>query len=294
MRYSVKAAARATGISESALRTWERRYGIPAPSRSPSGRRMYEEKDLETVRRMASLIGAGMPASEAASAVLSSAEAGLPAVAEAAHPLIARIVAAALAHDEAAVVRMLRAARIELDWAGVVDGVYFGSLREIGGMWRQNQVPSATEHFLTEIVRRELCSAIADLESVPDGPLVVLACPQDERHDVGLLAFSLLLRLRDVGVCYLGSDVPTDDLIDVLAQHNAAAVCMSATLGSSRASASRAARQILGRKLGTAVFVGGPAFTHAEDEDYVPGILLPWALSAAAQVVASRVKKEEK
>ncbi|MCA9849313.1 MAG: MerR family transcriptional regulator, partial [Dehalococcoidia bacterium] len=34
MRYTVRAAARATGVTEGRLRTWERRYGIPKPGRS--------------------------------------------------------------------------------------------------------------------------------------------------------------------------------------------------------------------------------------------------------------------
>ena len=53
MAYSIKAAAMATGISESCLRTWERRYGIPRPTRSSSGRRRFDESDLGVIRRMA-------------------------------------------------------------------------------------------------------------------------------------------------------------------------------------------------------------------------------------------------
>src|SRR5689334_8702602 len=66
MRYTVKAAARATGVAESTLRTWERRYGVPRPERTPSGRRRYGEDDLTVIRRMAALVEAGLPASEAA------------------------------------------------------------------------------------------------------------------------------------------------------------------------------------------------------------------------------------
>ncbi|MBM3140053.1 MAG: MerR family transcriptional regulator, partial [Chloroflexi bacterium] len=68
MRYTVKAAARATGVSESRLRTWERRYGIPKPARSETGRRLYDDGDLRVIRRMAALVGAGLPAAQAAEA----------------------------------------------------------------------------------------------------------------------------------------------------------------------------------------------------------------------------------
>jgi MerR family transcriptional regulator, light-induced transcriptional regulator len=59
VNYTVKAAARATGMSESRLRTWERRYGIPSPGRSATGRRRYNDDDLALIRRMAALVHVG-------------------------------------------------------------------------------------------------------------------------------------------------------------------------------------------------------------------------------------------
>ena len=294
MRYSVKAAARATGVTESALRTWERRYGVPRPSRSPTGRRLYDDSDLDIIRRMAALTEAGLPASEAASAVLAGSAPTPPSPVPERNPFIGRVVETALAHDEKPLVELLRQATESLGWADAIEGVYFGALREIGGMWRNNRVPSATEHFLTEIMRREICRAIAEQEAPAEGPVAILACPQDERHDLGLLSLSLLLRMRGVKVCYLGSDVPTEDLIDILGGESVAAVCIGATLDSSRASATRAARQIVAAKLDRAVFVGGPAFAHGEVDGFVPGIMLPGGLGAAADVIEDRIKKETK
>jgi methanogenic corrinoid protein MtbC1 len=206
--------------------------------------------------------------------------------------VVDEVVAAALAHDERPVVGLLREATQSRGWVDAIEGVYFGALREIGGMWRNNRVPSATEHFLTEIVRREICREIAGQDPPGEGRAVVLACPQDERHDVGLLSLSLLLRVRGVRVCYLGSDVPAEDLIDVLGDESVAAVCLGATLESSRASATRVARQIVAAKLDREVFVGGPAFAHGEVDGFVPGIMLPGGLGAAADMIADRVKRE--
>jgi len=206
--------------------------------------------------------------------------------------MLSLVTEAALAHDERLVVELLRQARDSLGWADAVETVYLGALREIGGLWRDNRVPSATEHFLTEIVRREICQAIAGLAPPAEGRVVVLACPPGERHDVGLLSLSLLLRMRGVRVWYLGSDVPAEDLIDVLASESVAAVCIGATLESSRASTARTARQIVAARLGRAVFVGGPAFAHGEVDGFVPGIILPGGLGAAASVIEDRIKKE--
>ncbi|MDA0302289.1 MAG: MerR family transcriptional regulator, partial [Chloroflexi bacterium] len=69
MEYTVRAAALATGVSEDRLRTWERRYGVPEPPRTKTGRRLYGEGDLAVIRRMAALVDSGLSAASAAAAV---------------------------------------------------------------------------------------------------------------------------------------------------------------------------------------------------------------------------------
>jgi DNA-binding transcriptional MerR regulator len=54
-----EAAARA-GVSEPALRMWERRYGLVPSARSAGGHRRYSESDVAVVRRAVALIAAGV------------------------------------------------------------------------------------------------------------------------------------------------------------------------------------------------------------------------------------------
>jgi hypothetical protein len=42
----------------------------------------------------------------------------------------------------------------------------------------------------------------------------LLACPPDERHDLGLIAFGLALRNRGWRIDFLGSDTPTASLVE--------------------------------------------------------------------------------
>jgi len=70
MEYNPKAASAATGVSESTLRTWERRYGLPKPKRSKSGRRLYSDLDIAVIQRMALMLDTGLAASQAAKAIL--------------------------------------------------------------------------------------------------------------------------------------------------------------------------------------------------------------------------------
>jgi DNA-binding transcriptional MerR regulator len=59
-RYTIQAAARLTGLKPSRLRAWERRYGVPSPTRRPNGHRLYAEYDLRLVRWLAAQTVAGL------------------------------------------------------------------------------------------------------------------------------------------------------------------------------------------------------------------------------------------
>lgn len=292
MRYSVKAAAMATGISESRLRTWERRYGVPRPVRSATGRRLYDEHDLAIIRRMAALVAVGVSASEAADAARS--EDGALAIATAAppteeHPLVGELTEASLAYDEPGISRIVRQA-VDMAWETALEDVLFPVLDRIGEYWGDGAVSCATEHFTAEVIRRELAAALAGAPGPrPDAPSLLLACPEDERHELGLLAMALLLTMRGLRVFYLGADVPAPDLLFAISKTKPTAVCLSATMASELASLGRTARSLISSRAPVRLFVGGPAFGRGDGDDAIPGIRLPHSLREAADAIAGAV-----
>ncbi len=58
--------SRRTGVSETTLRAWERRYALLRPGRSEGGFRLYADDDVARVRSMQEHLGRGVSASEAA------------------------------------------------------------------------------------------------------------------------------------------------------------------------------------------------------------------------------------
>jgi methanogenic corrinoid protein MtbC1 len=235
---------------------------------------------------MASLVSAGVPAAEAANVARSDALALPESEAPAAeHPLVEEIVRGAKAYDERAIVTAVRSARAEQGWAGALDSVVFPALRSIGRNWGDDVVVSANEHFATEVIRRELCTAISELSDqlISRSPTVLLACPEDERHDVGLLGLSLLLLERGARVIYLGADVPITDLARAVSDTRPDAVCISATLPVSVTSLRRSLRTLLSLPGSVHLFAGGPAMTTAGHD--IPAVLLPASLTAAADAV---------
>jgi methanogenic corrinoid protein MtbC1 len=293
MRYTVKAAAIATGVSESRLRTWERRYGVPRPSRSDTGRRLYSEEDLEVIRRMWALVSRGVPASEAAT--VTATETGRPpedGQLEQEHPTTRAIVRAAAGYDELALVAAIADAASSLGMAGALDQVLMPGLRRVGSAWEDETIESSNEHFATEVVRREISRWIADSPAVEAGaPTVVLACPEDERHDLGLLGLALLLKRKGFRVVYLGADVPAADVARAVQDLRPQAVCIAAVLPGSVASAARALRALATGRQQPRLFVGGPALATSDAEAGLPAVRLPQSLADAAEVIVNSIRK---
>jgi MerR family transcriptional regulator, light-induced transcriptional regulator len=287
MRYSVKAASMATGISESRLRTWERRYGIPHPPRSDTGRRLYSDDDLATIRRMAALVSRGVPASEAA-IVAASDSAPEPTQMRAApdDPALEQILAASGRFDEEAIRQTVASAEQDLGIAETLDLVIMPGLRRIGDAWGDQTLESGNEHFASEVFRREIARRIAEAPPVPNwSPSIVLACAEGERHDLGLLGLSLLLRERGIRVIYLGADVPAVDLARATATLRPNAVCLAAVLPGSLATTARALRALATGRQQPRLFAGGPALAASRSDLGIPAVRLPQSLAAATNLI---------
>ena len=65
-RYRIRAVADLTGVSTATLRAWERRYGVPTPSRTASAYRLYGDDDVALVSQMRDLVESGVAPAEAA------------------------------------------------------------------------------------------------------------------------------------------------------------------------------------------------------------------------------------
>lgn len=67
--YNIKAVGKRTGITTATLRAWERRYGLPQPSRTHHGYRLYSERDIVVVEWLQRRLQAGATIAHATSQV---------------------------------------------------------------------------------------------------------------------------------------------------------------------------------------------------------------------------------
>ena len=204
--------ARRVGVSPELLRAWERRYGLLRPIRTEGGFRLYTTDDAERVERMKRALDEGLSAAEAARSAL-AVERPTEGVLDDAR---GRLLAAAHAYDEAAVHAILDEALAGFALETVLRELILPALREIGAEWERGKLEVAQEHFATNVVRERLL-ALARLWGRGGGPLAILACAPGERHDIGLIAFGLVLRSHGWRILFLGADTPLQTVADAAA-----------------------------------------------------------------------------
>lgn len=195
--------ARRVGISPELLRAWERRYGLLQPIRTEGGFRLYTDDDAQRVERMKRALSEGLSAAEAARRAQTQ-ERSPDGVLDGARE---RLIAAAHAYDEAAVQAILDEALAGFSLATVLRALILPALREIGTEWERGTLEVGQEHFASNLVRERLL-ALARLWGRGGGPLAILACAPEERHDIGLIAFGLVLRSHGWRIVFLGADTP--------------------------------------------------------------------------------------
>jgi DNA-binding transcriptional MerR regulator len=201
--------SRRTGVAETTLRAWERRYGLLRPERSAGGFRLYGDDDVARVRAMQGHLDRGLAASEAARA----AQAVPGSAAPVAEQVRAELVAAVDALDDVGAQRALDRALASLTLEAAVTEVLLPAMASVGEGWEDDDAAIAREHFATNLVRARLLG-LARGWDLGGGPRALLACAPDEQHDLALIAFGLGLRARGWRITFLGAATPVLTLLE--------------------------------------------------------------------------------
>ncbi|MBL8714885.1 MAG: MerR family transcriptional regulator [Myxococcales bacterium] len=224
-RYRIQAVADLTGIPAATLRAWERRYGVPEPSRTQARYRLYSEHDVAVVRRMASLCAAGVRPAEAAQLAVS--EGRVPELAPAqGADLVQRILGAVRALDGEGLRAALDLA-LENAPARGFDSVLSPALAQIGCLWEKGEISVAEEHAGSQIIRQVMLARLRLMMPPSPAPRVLLACIDEEQHELGLLGLGLHLATWGYRPLFLGARVPPKAVADGIARERPALVALS-------------------------------------------------------------------
>lgn len=255
MGYRIKTVAELTGVPRNTLLAWERRYDLVRPQRQSNGYRSYTEEDVQLLLRVKRLVDDGHAISEAVSLVRTPAQAGPTLDLDGRRQALLRHLLD-FDHERAA---QLTSRLGHVSFEQQLDALYLPILRELGQGWAEGRVSVAQEHFASSFVRERMHTMLSSLEQrTATGPRALLACLEQERHELGLMATGLRLALRGWRLTWLGADVPTQDLVSALRETRAELVVVVAIQPADPALVERSARAVRdAAPLGARVVYGG-------------------------------------
>jgi len=274
----IGAVSRQLGIPVPTIRSWERRYGYPAPPRTDGRHRRYTDREIEQLRALRDLITKGHAAREA----ITRLSQGEPAAGGG--ELREEAVQAAMSLDPAGLRTALDRAAERLGVEGAIRDVILPAMREIGTRWRTGNCEVAHEHLATEGVRGWLArqSAMAPPPFRPHA--VVLACGPKDLHTIGLEAFGAILARRGWSCRILGAMTPTASLLFGVRAVGAVAAVVVAQRNVTRRAAVESLVAVDAMP-GVRAFYGGDAFAAPSTRRGVPGTYLGDDVVAAAEVL---------
>lgn len=271
------------GVPAPTLRSWERRYGIPATPRSEGGHRRYSSSALHELRLMRDEVARGRKASDAARSVRALLDTDNPAQLR-----IQRLLAASRELEPRAVREVLEDARAELGLGATLDEVLMPTMRQIGSWWESGHCDIAQEHLTTEAARGWLSWLVSIAPTPDDRAPILLACGPRDLHTLGLEALAALLAHAGLATRSLGSRTPQRTLLAAVAATEAPAVVVVSHLSTQRRPAVEALLAVAGT--GPQVFYAGNAFVFPDSRDGVPGTYLGATLTGAASLIRERLQ----
>lgn len=226
MRYSISDLEQLSGVHVHTIRIWERRYHALEPMRSAGNTRFYDDNQLRRLLNIVSLSQSGLKISQVCA--LSELEMDSLLKLEMDKTLskdvrfeyyVSQLLKYGLVYDELKFDQLISACILEYGMVTSYKQVIYPLLTRLGLMWRRDHICPAQEHFLSNIIRQKLFTAINSLPfNVESSSSWLLFLPEDEEHDIGLLFANYMLKAAGQKVIFLGGRVPLESLKDAV-QH---------------------------------------------------------------------------
>ena len=148
---------------------WEQRYNALQPDRSEGNTRYYNNGQLRRLLNIVSLMDSGYKISELGTMndkklfdLLEQEQQGENET----NPeefYISQLIAAGMSYDEQHFEKLFSHCLLRFGFKNAYTRVLYPMMSKIGLMWASNSMPPAQEHFITNIIRQKLFTAIDSL-----------------------------------------------------------------------------------------------------------------------------------
>ncbi len=177
----------------------------------------------------------------------------------------------------------------EVDIRDIYLEVFQPAMHEIGRLWETNEVTVAQEHLATAITQSVMAHIYPHIAVRPPiGRRVVATCIGGELHEIGIRMISDFFDMEGWDVFYLGANMPTDDVVQMVNAQQADLLAISATLNNHVIKARDMIKAVRASPRGAKVkiIVGGHPFTKTPDISTTIGadLTAPNAREAVARV----------
>lgn len=208
-----------TGVKAHTLRKWETRYNFLEPERTDTNIRYYSDKQLKKLINIGILTRNGYRISKIdkmsdeeihkhiATTLIESSE----------EDDISALIISALEMDEVTFDSILKDQIVKRGLLQTTTQIIYPFLNQIGVLWGINKVMPAQEHFVSNLIKKKMFAAIDALPyPKEDAPVILMFLTENEHHEIGLLLAYYMARDLGWKVYYLGQNVPTENIQQVI------------------------------------------------------------------------------
>lgn len=220
-KYSIKDLEKITGVKAHTIRVWERRYAIIQPERTETNIRYYSDNDLKRLLNIAMLNDAGIKISHLAKLTSIDLETKVMELSRSNKVeafAIEKLTMATVNFNEDLFESILSKSLLKQGMEDTITKVLFPFFERIGILWQVGSISPAQEHFISNLIRQKLFSAIDSCsgQRVENAKKIIFYLKEDELHEVSILFYNYIARRNGLRTLYLGQDLPFKDLISAV------------------------------------------------------------------------------
>ena len=243
-RFTIRQMIELTGLSEFTIRGWEGRYQAFSPERSDTGRREYSKKDIERALLIRELLKRGKKISKIAclsNQQLQNLFEGF----ESEQNLDETQVKTELVKTALEMMALQKWTPLskffkETKFKSINEQIHYFLLpliQELSHRVSSGLVSIAQEHILSSYIKEKIYSSISEIEKKRKHKAVslknrfILATPEGDYHDIGLLLAHLMIKSHGFTSLFLGPHSPAQDLSETALRFNASHLLIVSTVG---------------------------------------------------------------
>ncbi|WP_452231015.1 MULTISPECIES: MerR family transcriptional regulator [unclassified Lacinutrix] len=218
-KYTMAQIVTLTGIKAHTLRKWETRYNFLNPERTDTNIRYYSDLQLKKLLNIGVLTRNGyriskidkMSDTEIHQTISEKFISGDY------EDEISALVISMLDMDEVTFNEILRTQIVKKGLLATTTDLIYPFLNQVGVLWGINKVMPAQEHFISNLIKKKMFASI-DLLAYPHkgAPSILMFLTEGEYHEIGLLLAYYIAREMGWKVYYLGQNVPTENIKQVI------------------------------------------------------------------------------